>query len=279
MAKERTHYSPWVKQQVRLRYPGCRTTKDKEELARELGILDADGNPSVPKLYNLASRLSATGRGDAENVLTEVATADERLTKREDPDTTTWSSSAESYLKREFGKRTVEWIGVHVKHTETAVVYKARQMGLRQPIKHWNARKVAFWLSLSIDELHALRDEGLDIYGLHDRQGKLQVEVVSATSLGRWLHEGSHLQDARARGGDEFFLREILETLEDLAAGTTSWERCKFLSAGHICQNPYAMETSFGEFCTNTDTQRAGDDRHCTVKGLAIDDLRGNSSM
>ena len=52
--ENRTRYSSYVKDQVKKRYPLCRTTEDKQTLADELEI------GSVPKLYNLASRLGAT---------------------------------------------------------------------------------------------------------------------------------------------------------------------------------------------------------------------------
>lgn len=44
-------YSPWVKEQVRQRYRLCITVEDKLALAKELGIVDEDGNPSLSKLY------------------------------------------------------------------------------------------------------------------------------------------------------------------------------------------------------------------------------------
>lgn len=50
-APKRTRYSPWVKEQVRQRYRLCRTTEDKLALAKELGIVDDNGNPSLSKLY------------------------------------------------------------------------------------------------------------------------------------------------------------------------------------------------------------------------------------
>ena len=52
-SRQRARYSDEVKEEVRQLYPLCRTTADKEKLAKELGI------GSVAKLYNLSSRLGA----------------------------------------------------------------------------------------------------------------------------------------------------------------------------------------------------------------------------
>ena len=276
VAKERARYSNWVKQQVRLRYPLCRTTEDKRQLAAELNIRDADGEPSVPKLYNLASRLGATGRDAAEQHVAAVASSEERLLDREDPDTTEFSRESDRYLRSEFGRKPIGWIAVNIHHTETAVAYRARQLGLRKPVKYWNVRKVALWLSLTVEELRALRSEGIDVYPQHDRHGHLQLEVVSTSSLARWLKDDGNLARARAAGADEFFIREVLESMEQAAAGESEFEACKFLSHGHVCQNPYAQETSFGLYCTDSPDgkQKAGRDKNCRWQGLAIEDLR-----
>ena len=214
MAKERARYSNWVKQQVKLRYPGCRTTEDKRQLALELGILDTDGQPSVPKLYNLASRLGATGRDDSQANPAAAAAHDDRLKEREDPENTVFSREAERYLRSEFGRRPIEWIAMHLRHTETAVAYYARQLGLRKPVKYWNARKVAYWLGVSVEELHALRNDGIDIYPQHDVDGHLQLEVVSTTSLARWLKD-----ERNAGAGARARRRRVLPARDHRVAG------------------------------------------------------------
>lgn len=276
MAKERARYSNWVKQQVKLRYPLCRTTEDKRQLALELGILDADGQPSVPKLYNLASRLGATGRDESKLDAASVAGHDDRLKERENPDEVKLTREAERYMRNEFGRKPIEWIAVHLHHTETAVAYWARQLGLRRPAQHWNARKVAYWLGLDMEDLHALRGEGIDIFPLFDQPGHLRVEVVSTTSLARWLTSDGILDRVRAGGADEFFLREILESVDH--ARSDDFERCKFLSHGHVCQNPYASETSFGMYCPKTDKWEAGMDKFCAWRNLHIEDLRPDAN-
>lgn len=274
MAKRSRRYSNWVKQQVKLRYPLCRTTQDRLQLAAELDIRDENGEPSVSKLYNLASRLGATGRDGASRAAVMHADSEHAGRRREDPDTTTFTEQADRYLRDEFGRRTVEEIAVYLRHTPTAVLYRARKLGLRKPVKYWPARKVAAWLSISMDQLRELTDEGIDIIPQADRDGRLTLEVVSTTSLGRWLRNEKNLAKVREAGADEFFIREILETLEEIASGKSEWERCKFLSYGHVCQNTYAKLTSYGLFCTNTDRQGAGQDPNCRYRTLTIDDLR-----
>lgn len=262
---ERTRYPPQVKQQVKLRYRYCRTTADKQALADELGI------GSVPKLYNLASRLGATGDDSDDHY--ELALADEsRLRARERPADTSFSSADDRYLRNEFGRRTIEAIAFHLHHTETAILYRARKLGLRKPAKYWNMRKVASWLGFSESELRELRWEGIDIFQLYDRHGTLALEAVSTTSLARWLND----DDCRARvlvhGADEFFLLELDESITALVGSETTFESCKFLSHGHVCQNSYS--DSYGLFCTNNERYKAGEDPRCAMRLLEVSDLR-----
>lgn len=267
-AENRTRYSSYVKDQVKKRYPLCRTTEDKQTLADELGI------GSVPKLYNLASRLGATGRDEEGKRSTAEAHDSSRLGLREDPNTLKFSKASDRYLKAEFGRRTVEEIAYHLHHSETAILYRARHLGKRLPIKYWNASKVAAWLGISDETLHGrLTQEGVDVYPLADSSGRQVLELVSTTSLARWLSDKTNLRWARENQADEFFIREILESVEDLAEEKTRFESCKYLSHGHVCQNPFT-ESSFGLFCSNNERYNAGEDPRCTVKALSIEDLR-----
>lgn len=261
--RQRTRYSAFVKEQVRQRYHLCRTTEDKEALARELGI------GSVSKLYNLASRLGAAGR---ETELFQADAVGAELLLREDPETIVWDEAGDRYLRDEFGRRAIEDIAYHLGHSETAVLYRARHLGLRLPVKHWRLDKVSSWLGLELEETRALQAEGLDIYRLGNRRGEVVLEVVSTTSLGRWLSLKKNIKRL-GRSADQFFILEIQESLRDLVAGETTFERCKFLSHGHVCQNPFT-DNSYGLFCTNNDKYLAGEDPRCTVRTLAIEDLQ-----
>jgi hypothetical protein len=274
VSQERARYSSYTKQQVRERYPLCRTTEDKRILAAELNIFDEDGAASVPKLYNLASRLKATGRASADDLASAVANHDDHLRHRQIPEETEFTRDGDRYLRSEFGRRPPELIAKHLHLTETAVIYRARHIGLRKPVKYWPGRKVKFWLgNLSEAGLRKLAKEGVDIIPQADRSGHVQLEVVSTMSLARWMQVEGNLERLRARDADEFFILEILESVDDIVNGNVEFELCKFLSHGHICQNPFT-EVSYGLFCTNTDRQRAGQDPRCSVRNLSIDDLR-----
>jgi hypothetical protein len=265
--QQRARYSNYVKEQVRQRYPLCRTTEDKEALARELGI------DSVAKLYNLASRLGATGKEEAKSQTYALAEEEDRLLVREDPSKTEFTPEADRYLKDNFGRRAASVIAFHLHHTETAVLYRARHLDLRRPVKYWDVVKVAFWLGLELHELQERVREGLDIYPFHDPQtGRLVKEVVSTISLARWMAKPEVRKLLADRNADEFFLREIAESVEGIQAQRAEFERCKFLSHDHICMNTYAV--SCGLYCTNTERQRAGEDPNCSVRTMEIDDLR-----
>jgi hypothetical protein len=273
MAQGRTRYTRWQKQQVMLHYPSCRTTRDKEELAERLQILDDAGEPSVAKLYNLASRLKVTQGHDQQERLAAITDQD-RLKERQDPTQTTFNGKDDRYIKSEHGRRTPDAIAFHLGHTETAALYRARQLGLRRPAKNWPALKVARWLDLSDAELRSLRSEGIDIYRLHDRRGRLQLELVSTTSLWRWLENGGR-KKLKDRNPDAFFLLELAETKELILADPTAWESCEYLSYGHICSNPYA--DSYGLYCPNNERYRAGEDPKCGARMLDLTDLRPDS--
>ena len=267
--EKRTRYPAWVKDQVKKRYQFCRTTADKINLAAELKILDEDGQPSVSKLYNLASRLRATGRGGAQ--AEDLVLEDGHALRREDPATTEFSRTDDQYLKAEFGRRALDVIAYHLAHSETALLYRARKLGLRKPVKHWDLEKVSMWLEMSRDEIVALDGE-LDIHPLANRAGRVEHEVVSTSSLARWIAAPKTLKMLTKRGADKFFLLEIKESMDALIASETEFESCKFLSHGHVCMNPFTP--SHGLYCTNNERYRAGEDPVCAVRTLAIEDLR-----
>lgn len=272
MAKaQRARYSAYVKDQVRKRYPLCRTTADKVALAEELDIRDEKGRPSISKLYNLASRLKAAGQ-DIEPGSHMEAHDPTRLAEREDPTETKFTRQNDRYLKNEFGRSPIEDIAYHLSHSETAVMYRARHLKLRLPVKYWRIDKVARWFGMEEVAFRRLADEGLDIYPLGDPYGKVQLEVVSTSSLARWMAVPENLTRLREFGADEFFILEIQESIADLLAKETEFEHCKFLSHGHVCQNPHS-DFSFGLYCTNNEKYRAGEDPRCMVRILQIEDL------
>lgn len=153
MASERLNYPDAVKELVGRKYRLCRSKSDRAALAEEAtellrSILGEDTPPiTIPKLYNLASRLGAT-RGHEEDVDTVIPGYDARedpmrLHLRDDPDTLEWSASDLKYLSDHWGNTHIEEIAYMLNRTETAVSYKARTLGLRNVPKMWDLRKVA----------------------------------------------------------------------------------------------------------------------------------------
>jgi hypothetical protein len=264
--KRRTRYSSQVREEVRKRYPLCRNTEDREALAIDLGI------GSVSKLYNLASRLGVAGKNMAPGEHEESHSHD-RLTHRETPADTVFSKQDDRYILKEFGRRTIEDIAFYLQHSETAVLYRARHLKMRKPVKNWRVDKVARWLGMEEDEFHKLSEEGLEIFPLTGFDGQVSLEFVSTTSLARWMRIKKNESRLKKQGADQFFILEIQEIVEQLVEQSTEFESCKFLSHGHVCMNPRS-ELCFGLFCTNNDKYQAGEDPLCTVRLLELDDLR-----
>lgn len=277
---KRAKYTREQKDFVREHYPRCDTLEEKEQLARLVGIDD------IHKLYNLASRLGVTRSHEGELVEDtddlvmprrkhDSAYDTSRLWRRQRMAETTFTTENDRYLTRQFGKRPLEEIAAFCGHTETAILYRARHLDKRKPAQHWALDKVAAWMGMEIAAFRRLEAEGIDIFPVPNRRGDIRSELVSTTSLARWLHgeQGERWRRLIEEGSDEFFIHEILETVRSLQERTTEWESCKFLGAGHQCMNAYAG-TSFGLFCTNNEKHRAGEDPQCDFRTLAIDDFR-----
>lgn len=279
MGSRRAKYTEEQKEAVRRRYPLARTLEEKRELAIELGM----GEGAVHRLYNLASRLKATrtydewAQGPEQQEAPaarryDAASDEERLRMREVPSETRFTREDDHYLKSYFGREAIEKIAFHRGHTEIAMLYRARILGLRRPALAWEQRKVMAWLGIEDSEWPVLQREGVEAFDLPDRRGHVRVTLVSATSLARWLTQGARWQRLVAGGADEFFCREILESTADVQRAEVGWERCRFLSAGHVCMNPWAS-SSLGLFCTTTDRHVAGEDPKCAVRSMRFEDL------
>lgn len=276
-ASRRTQYTDGQKQIVRTKYPQCRTLEDKEALAAEVGV------SSVHKLYNLASRLGVTRTHDEwakrpDEVSDETGhdpiTSPRRLQLREPFASTVFSATDDDFLRRNFGRQTIEQVAYHRDHTVSAMLYRARHLGLRRPAKTWNADQVAAWLGIDEGSWARLAEEGLVRHELTDRQGRPKLRVVATIVLARWLVTGNRWQRlVSEQHADEFFCREILESVASLQQRTVSWEECAHLSAGHTCQNSFAS-TSFGLFCSDNERYKAGCDPKCGVRQLRVEDLR-----
>jgi len=257
----RTQYSEEVKAIVKAKYHLCRTPEDRDALAAECGI------GSRQKLYNLASRLNAT-RPHANNH-TEWTAEDEgydatqdtsRLEMRDDPATLTWTTDQDRYLSEHFGRTFIESIGFMLNRTETAVAYRARQLGLRNIPKYYDLKKVAPWLGLSYRNVLLLAKRGLEIHPCTDRHGKLAITLISTTSLARLLLKDRFWKLLVDRyGADKFFIKDVVESVVALQKGEANWEPNCWVSHGHTCLNPFS-EVSFGWFYDGYDEKMAGAD-------------------
>lgn len=272
----RTQYTDTQKDLVRAKYPHCRTLADKEALAAEAQV------GSVHKLYNLASRLNVTRTHDdwalrpdeAFPERADPALSPERLRMREPFNGTVFSAEDDEFLTRNFGHQTIERIAFHRAHSVSAMLYRARHLELRRPNKYWDAQQVAAWLCIDESQWEALTGEGLTRHQLADRNGKIKLSVVASIAIARWLVRGNRWQRlVSEHGADEFFCREILESVADLQQRAVEWEACAHLSAGHVCNNTFSA-ASFGLFCTDNERFSAGSDPKCSVRQLRPEDLR-----
>lgn len=273
----RTQYTEEQRETVRTRYGLCRTIKEKEELAREVGI------DSVHKLYNLASRIGVTRTNgefavrpdQPDDPSLERIFADlDRYRARESFSQAQFSAANDDFIRRNFGAQSIERISYHIGHTVSATLYRARHLGLRRPARYWDAEHVARWLCIDEDQWDALAEQGLVRHRLADRAGRVKLSVVASVAIARWLVRGNRWQRLIAeRDADEFFCREIIESVADLQARATDWEACAHLSAGHSCNNTYSS-TGFGLFCSDNERFSAGCDPKCGVRQLRPEDLR-----
>jgi hypothetical protein len=270
--RQKNRYSDEVKEQIRLRYPGCLHSDDRKWLAAQLGVIGADGEPDVARLYNAASRSGgarkktgpASERDDLEAALA-AARAPERLLLRDDPAALSWDDYLDGYVRRAFGKLEVELIALFLDRTETAVLHRARQLGLRRHPRGWSLEKAAAWLALDPDEL---REAGITfLLGFPD--GSPSEEVVDAKALAARVSR--QLRAARDRGADLFFLAELADLCRNVRRSQL-FESCQFLSAAHVCANPYAGPL-MGLFCTNSSQHAAGENPNCLARGLELADV------
>lgn len=275
-------YSEEQKRIVREQYHLCITRADKVALQHKLGF------SSIEQLYNLANRLNVT-RTHRDDVTiqrrAEEAFEPDRLLLREDPDQLEFSAHTDDYLTRHFGpdarmRRHLEEIAFHLGHSETAMMYRARHLGLRAFCKYWPDAKIIAWTGMDAARLRAI---GVDFFPCIDRDGNVAITLVSTSSLLRLIaatgaddipegadaaHEPG-LVDRREEllgaGIDLFLLRELDELRVAVLAGTVRWERSRWISHGHVCLNPWAG-LSFGLFDD-------GRDQKVMARGLHPADL------
>ena len=199
------------------------------------------------------------------------------LGKRLRPSTTPFSPADDRAISRDWGSCTAAQIAHQRGLSLSAVLYRARHLGLRRASRNWPRSHVEAWLGLSSHDWPRLAEEGLEWWALEDRRGRVGENLVSTTSLARWLVQGNRWQRLVCAGADEFFCREILESFSELqlagalpaeAEPPLRWEYCKFLGPDHCCRNPFAA--CHGLFCSNSERYAAGDDPKCESRRIPL---------
>lgn len=253
-------YTDEQKRVVMEQYQYCHTRSEKEALARRLGI-------TMEQLYNLANRLKATRTYQERAARAGTASAPAfdpaRLLLREDPEATVFTDEQDTYLRRHFGydargRKHLEEIAFHLGHTETAMAWRARHLGLRRFCKYWDERKVLPWVGADGE---ALRTLGVDFYPCLDRRAELAITLISTSSLLRMLEASGRRDELLAGGADRFFLLELAELAEALRSGEALWELSRWISHGQTHLNPWGG-VSFGLFDDGSDDAIPGRELH-----------------
>jgi hypothetical protein len=224
---------PWQEQLLRYYYGGCLSAEDRKELNERLGW---GHDVKMTMMYNAASGLEITcGRGGSLAPLEQRTAFPAAFSERDD-----------EYITNAFQLRRVEEIARQRGYSVAAILYRARHLGCRRPAAYWPALQIATCLNLPLEQV--LRREGLERWQLDNGQ-----VLIGACSLVQWFVDE---WDALVAGGaDEHLLHEVVEGYHDLMAMTTEFERCKYLSAEHVCMNPRAG-LQYAHSCTQL--QRAG---------------------
>lgn len=264
-AARRVLFTNEQKRIVAEQYQYCLTRQDKMALARRVGL------QSLEQLYNLANRMSITRRPLED--LTDLSSgsdpafAPERLALRDAWDAMPDADGVE-YMTRHFGRLYIEQIAFHVGRSESLVMYRARQMGLRRFCRYWEAGKVTAWLDRSEEEL---AERGVDFYRCLDRRGAVAITLVSSTSLLRLIDQTDCLAWIRQANADRFFVAELEEMLAAVRGEVAEFEAGRWVSHGHVCLNPWGG-VSFGLFDDGTDHKIPARDLHpsdLTAEALA----------
>jgi hypothetical protein len=217
--RKKERYPEPTKVLVMRKYPLCLTKEDRHMLRREAKI------ESLTKLYNFASRLVVTrGHGEPEY---DPCTDVNRLLLRFDPSEWVWTKDMDRYIKNAWRRFEIENIAFFLNTSETAVLHRARHLGLRNVPKYWDVKKVSYWLGLTKEDLINLKTKGvagadgkavtLDLKPCTDPEEEVRIWLVSTSSLARVLAKDNYYKVLiEKKGADEFFIKDILESAEAL---------------------------------------------------------------
>ncbi len=298
----RIDYADWQRTIVTLLYLPCNSR------AKKLWLCDITCIPDIRRLYQLASDLGVTRKskdlsdreaaryaaGDTtvmSNRNSKKVTPEEEieiLARREDPDTMTFSAIEDETICATFRKQEITEIAKALGRSETAIMYRARQLSradkrsdgsfaparpLRSAAIGFPIGRVAAWLGMDEDGVKALRSAGAVIRPIRDTTERIVDYWVFARSLAPFLEKYQEML-VKEMNADRVFIREILETaplLEDADEITIAkpkyqpdelpHERCLYVDHGHVCHNPWAG-ASCGVFCKH------GADTECDARNM-----------
>jgi len=262
--RRRNRYNAEMLQRVRQVYPRIRTAEQKRRFAKQLGMR------SEKQLYNLASRLEITrdmhdrlaGGEIHPDEAYDPCLDPERLLIRDDPrNPDLFDGEDDAYLRDTFGQQQIAEISWVLGKSESAVMLRARQLGLRRPVHYWPLDRVLAWLGCSERELvQLLRLIGRDnsIHRCCDRQGRVRIALIESSALARAISKNGVWRIlVEKRNADLCFVYEILGAESEVAQGRCRREDNHWVSHGHTCLNPFSG-ISFGLFYDGTDPKLVG---------------------
>jgi hypothetical protein len=257
--RKRAKYSKAIKERVRAEYPYCTTLDEKRELARSLGM------DSLHKLYNLASRLGVTRTNADDDFHVGLhrepgitVSPSHALGLGSSLSETVFTDADDNYLRNHWGNTKLAMIAAQRGHSESALLYRARTLGLRRCQPQWSCSDAARYLG--IEESFLLQIDTLMIF---ETSAEPRTRLVSATSLWDWV------KDETLPHAEEFFLLELKESTEWIQSLRERWEGCKYVTPDHMCQNPAALN-SYGLYCSRREEHDAGEDPKCRVRTLPL---------
>lgn len=260
--------SPQVLEIFRRHYPYARDEQAKLDVA-EMGrrkMIELKGERpetvepwSIDYTYSVANRAGVTRtyrkskdgtriEEDAPEPCYDPRRDPARLLERESFTDTVFSQRDDEYLRQHWGEQFIEQIAFMRGHTETAIMWRARQLGLRQPVQYFDVEKVTAWLGIDQETLVRLgQPVGLKIHECCDQHHRVAIRLVEAVALARMLvRDGLFKELLARRDADEFFIREVIGSVADVRAGRQSFAH-RWVSHGQTCLNPYSG-ASFGLF-------------------------------
>lgn len=216
-------------------YPWAQNPEDRVQI--QLGC----GYAKIAHLYTAANKAGVTAQrgksGSGKRM--EAAYTPERLLEREQL-AQGFTKRDDEYLKANFfDKRPLEEIAFICGRTESAMMYRARHLGLRKFCKYWPLEKAVGWMGMSEDELVS---HGMLVYPCTDQTGTLRITLVSTSSLGRIAQDPVLRALLGAADADEYFLAELDEHWQALQDDTLVCEASRWVSHSHTCINPRSGE-------------------------------------